>query len=56
MVPLFIFWIYLAWILVLLGASLTASLMAFAGHLRETQVPSPVSESALDDSELEKIS
>jgi membrane protein len=55
-VPLFIFWIYLAWILVLLGASLTASLTAFAGHVRETIVPSPVSESALEDSELEKTS
>jgi len=55
-VPLFIFWIYLAWILVLLGASLTASLTAFAGHVRETIVPSPMSESALDDSKLEKIS
>lgn len=28
-VPVFIFWIYLAWILVLLGASLTASIAAF---------------------------
>ena len=27
--PIFIFWIYLAWILVLLGASLTASMAAF---------------------------
>jgi membrane protein len=28
-VPIFIFWIYLSWILVLLGASLTASMQAF---------------------------
>lgn len=55
-VPLFIFWIYLAWILVLLGASLTASLMAFAGHPPETIATTLVSESVADDSELEKIS
>ena len=39
--PIFIFWIYLAWILVLLGASLTASMAAF-----DYRAPEPESASA----------
>ena len=37
-VPIFIFWIYLSWIFVLLGASLTASIQAF-----DYKVPGPES-------------
>lgn len=45
-VPIFIFWIYLSWILVLLGASLTASIAAFDYrlHLPEIILPSPRSD------------
>jgi membrane protein len=53
-VPLFILWIYLAWILVLLGASLTASLTAFAKSLHENNMPVP--DSVPDDSVLENDS
>ena len=41
-VPVFIFWIYLSWILVLLGASLTASMSAFEYPARpEAEIESP---------------
>jgi membrane protein len=40
-VPVFIFWIYLSWILVLLGASLTASLSAFDYSARAEIKPPP---------------
>jgi membrane protein len=45
-VPIFIFWIYLSWILVLLGASLTASIAAFDYrlHLPEIILPTPRSD------------
>jgi membrane protein len=38
MVPIFVFWIYLSWILVLMGASLTASLAAFDYRPQELQL------------------
>jgi len=37
-VPIFIFWIYLSWILVLLGASLSASIAAFDYPPRPTEI------------------
>lgn len=45
-IPIFIFWIYLAWILVLLGASLTASIQAFdyQAHQPEINPSSPRSD------------
>ena len=39
MVPIFVFWIYLSWILVLVGASLTASLSAFDYRPAALQIP-----------------
>ena len=49
-VPIFIFWIYLSWILVLLGASLTASMAAFDYrlHLPEIILPPERSDPATD--------
>jgi membrane protein len=38
MVPIFVLWIYLSWILVLMGASLTASLAAFEYRQAELQL------------------
>jgi membrane protein len=40
-VPVFIFWIYLSWIFVLLGASLTASLAAFDYRLPPVEIIPP---------------
>jgi len=39
MVPIFIFWIYLSWAIVLFGASLTASLSAFDYRPQALQLP-----------------
>lgn len=38
-VPIFIFWIYLCWLIVLLGASITASMSAFAYRPRQLRLP-----------------
>jgi membrane protein len=48
-VPIFFFWIYLSWILVLLGASLTASMAAFdySAHLPEIISPPSRSDPAI---------
>ena len=40
-VPIFIFWVYLAWILVLLGASITASMAAFEYRVPPTESDVP---------------
>lgn len=40
-VPIFIFWIYLSWILVLLGASLTASMAAFDYQAHRSEIDRP---------------
>jgi membrane protein len=53
-VPVFIFWIYLSWIFVLLGASLTASIQAFDYKAPDTEPgPDEINPAALrSDSEM----
>ena len=40
-VPIFLFWLYLAWLFVLLGASLAASLTTFQYNARQQEWPEP---------------